>query len=498
VDNSVTATTNIRIALPTSATTTLEFDDTVSSVSLGGTAAGSVNSSVSYEATNTVAVLSVASDLAIEDTLTIAGLRLDTSTTAGAGGPLSLYLDSDTAGEPAATTANSITVTGSLTQSDHADGQADDQFSFQSTDTATIFAFSLIVAEEDMQIASTTFLLDGHTDALSMLELYRDNNSDGMYDVDDTLIAHSGSFSGNVLTFNDDFTATTTHDYILVADVANVSLGTTLQVSLLDMAVTGVTSEKTVTLLGEVPALEHKRSGGGGSGGVRVSTQGQLGADVPTSTVTVIGGGGDGGDSLDPDSGDSLVLSTGYYAPATTGGTVSGWTNGTNAYVSNGSYVTAGSDGLQQSYSDFGMSIPDGDEITGVTVTFEANSTAATGSLAVALSWDGGATFTTAQAANIATTTDTIYTLGGESDAWGRTWSETDFSNANFVLRVTSNQTGATTHQLDTIQVRPHHQATGGSGGGGGALGWLLPERWLQVWEQLEPARSMANVIFGL
>jgi hypothetical protein len=52
------------------------------------------------------------------------------------------------------------------------------------------------------------------------------------------------------------------------------------------------------------------------------------------------------------------------------------------------------------------------------------------------LSWDGGSTWTATQSSAALTTTSSTYVLGGPADTWGRTWSGSNFSNANFRVRL--------------------------------------------------------------
>jgi len=54
----------------------------------------------------------------------------------------------------------------------------------------------------------------------------------------------------------------------------------------------------------------------------------------------------------------------------------------------------------------------------------------------VQLSWDGGITWTSANSTTTLSTIEATYSLGSMSDTWGRTWSSSDFNNANFRLRV--------------------------------------------------------------
>jgi len=76
--------------------------------------------------------------------------------------------------------------------------------------------------------------------------------------------------------------------------------------------------------------------------------------------------------------------------------------------------------------------------IQGIQVRLDARTDATGGSpkICVQLSWDGGTTWTTAKSTTTLSTTETTYTLGSISDIWGRTWSSSNFSNANFRIRV--------------------------------------------------------------
>ena len=76
--------------------------------------------------------------------------------------------------------------------------------------------------------------------------------------------------------------------------------------------------------------------------------------------------------------------------------------------------------------------------IHGVQVRLDAMADATGGSpkICVQLSWNGGITWTTAKTTATLSTTEGTYLLGGTSDTWGRTWSASDFNNANFRLRV--------------------------------------------------------------
>lgn len=124
--------------------------------------------------------------------------------------------------------------------------------------------------------------------------------------------------------------------------------------------------------------------------------------------------------------------------------------NPSNAYTTNGSFAVdtnsgsntgtscTGTDKDKHRYYNYGFSIPSGAAIDGVEVNLvaRADSTTGTPKICIQLSWDGGSTWTGAKTSNNLTTTSVSYTLGGSADTWGRTWGDTDFSNANFRVRV--------------------------------------------------------------
>ena len=89
--------------------------------------------------------------------------------------------------------------------------------------------------------------------------------------------------------------------------------------------------------------------------------------------------------------------------------------------------------------SNFGFSIPAGAAIQGIEVKLNSrvDSTSGAPRVCVELSWDGGATWTTAITSATLATSETVYTLGGVTNNWGRTWSNTEFNDGNFRVRLT-------------------------------------------------------------
>jgi hypothetical protein len=76
--------------------------------------------------------------------------------------------------------------------------------------------------------------------------------------------------------------------------------------------------------------------------------------------------------------------------------------------------------------------------------------------MCVELSWDGGNTWTAVkQTSTLSSSSSSSRTLGSSSDTWGRTWSVSDFSNANFRIRITNTASNTSRNfRLDFAGVR--------------------------------------------
>jgi len=130
-----------------------------------------------------------------------------------------------------------------------------------------------------------------------------------------------------------------------------------------------------------------------------------------------------------------------------------------NSGTNNSSSCTANSKDKHRFY-DFNINLPGGATVKGIEVRLDAfaDSTSSSPRLCVQLSWDGGTTWTSAKQTATLTASEATYILGGPLDTWGRTWTLTNLSNANFRVRVTdlASSSGATSRDfsLDWITVR--------------------------------------------
>ncbi len=153
---------------------------------------------------------------------------------------------------------------------------------------------------------------------------------------------------------------------------------------------------------------------------------------------------------------------TGLKSPSATGEDHNQWSTPSSAYASNNDYAFEDTLNHKQDYYNFTFGIPSGATINGIEVKLEAkDQEIATGVIGVELSHNGGTTYTSSgKDTGTLTGSDAVYTLGGSSDTWGRSWSDTEFSNTNFRLRVNADTLYL---WLDHVQAKVYY-TTGGSG----------------------------------
>jgi carboxypeptidase T len=91
-------------------------------------------------------------------------------------------------------------------------------------------------------------------------------------------------------------------------------------------------------------------------------------------------------------------------------------------------------------FRDYSVSLPGGATVQGIQVRLDARADSTSGSprMCVQLSWDGGASWTTAKTTATLTTSEASYTLGAANDSWGRSWSASELGNSSFRVRITN------------------------------------------------------------
>ncbi len=112
-------------------------------------------------------------------------------------------------------------------------------------------------------------------------------------------------------------------------------------------------------------------------------------------------------------------------------------------------------------FQNYGISIPGSAVIQGIELRLNSKVDSTSGSprFCVQLSWDGGVTWTATKTSATLSTAETTYILGGVVDTWGRTWSASDFNDANFRVRLTSVASNTSRDfSLDWVAVRVRYQ----------------------------------------
>jgi uncharacterized repeat protein (TIGR02543 family) len=478
----VTALNDIRIKIATS-TVHMLWDTADTTAVFGGTASGKVSNPVSYEGGGSVLVVPVGTNFSAYDTLTVSGLSFTNFTQANSAA-IALALYTDGPGDMTLNTSDNKTVSISdlFTFADHTGGQVPNKFDANDKTNAELYAFKFFVpAIQSANVSGIVFRLSGvngiSAGDLTNVRLYRDVNASKTYDIGDVAVAGAGTVSitrqSGTITFSTPFSVTETGDYILVANVSGINNVDSITVALSTTSITetGATSLSSVAKTGTATNVQHIRYGS-------TLISNEAGSAVVTSSSVATGGSSGGGGSAVSSSGTTAGTITGsngtvtigseigFLPPTTNGSPFNAWTNGQNAYSSEGVYATTLAAGAQQSYGNFGFSVPSNNVVNGIAVKLEASGTTAAGTISVRLSWNGGSSVTSLKTTSAMGTVDAVYTLGGPSDKWGRSWTPAEFNNGNFTIELVGNPS-SNTISVDAIQVSAYYAATGGSSGGG-------------------------------
>ena len=166
-------------------------------------------------------------------------------------------------------------------------------------------------------------------------------------------------------------------------------------------------------------------------------------------------------------------VSTGFKNCASTafdtGGDNNGYeTNPGNACADDGSLAVDANTGTTASTScadagkdrhrfwGYAFGLSSGASISGITVQANAglNNNGGTSILCAELSWDGGSTWTATKQVTMTGAATTVYTFGGSSDTWGRSWSVANLAGSSFRVRVIDVTSQPNKDfRLDSIQV---------------------------------------------
>ncbi len=116
-----------------------------------------------------------------------------------------------------------------------------------------------------------------------------------------------------------------------------------------------------------------------------------------------------------------------------------GFWNARRAFSDGNGYASA-EDTAGCDYWDYDFEFEPGVQVVGIEVRLDWCSTAILDtSMDVELSWDGGSSWTPAKSDAAATLLEHTTILGGPDDIWGHDWNGSEFSDANFRVRLTCN-----------------------------------------------------------
>jgi len=141
-----------------------------------------------------------------------------------------------------------------------------------------------------------------------------------------------------------------------------------------------------------------------------------------------------------------------------------GWTNLTTTRLNtadNSRTTVTGTTFVVASLQNYSFGIPSGATIDGIEVNteFSTDFASATATLQLSLSWDNGTTWTATKSdTTTGSTTDKNSTLGGSTDTWGRSWTDTEFANGTFLVKIEGKSSAAFNQcRLDFLQIKVYY-----------------------------------------
>ena len=201
----------------------------------------------------------------------------------------------------------------------------------------------------------------------------------------------------------------------------------------------------------------------------KLKKEGKIGKliGIVSTIILVITGGVGTFKAMFPDTSLTLAADTGYKNPAATGDQANEWdflSTPSNAYTNDGNVVGMNDSSAtdEQDYYNFTFGVPSGATIDGIEVSVEAsyNHPFPAPELKVKLSYDGGSNYTAFKTLGTTNWEDVFgyEEVGGATDEWGRTWSDTDFSNTNFRAYFDC-EDSSVSFNIDHIRIKVYYTA---------------------------------------
>lgn len=149
----------------------------------------------------------------------------------------------------------------------------------------------------------------------------------------------------------------------------------------------------------------------------------------------------------------------------------SGWSNMTTTRIntSDNSRATTIAGGFDvATLNNYGFGIPSGATIDGIEVQCEFNNNVFgnTATVQFSLSHNNGTNYTAAKSNTVTGTTDTTRTYGGATDTWGRSWTDSEFADGTFLVKIEGKTGVGGTCRVDWLAIKVYYTeaATGTTG----------------------------------
>ena len=155
---------------------------------------------------------------------------------------------------------------------------------------------------------------------------------------------------------------------------------------------------------------------------------------------------------------------TGWVAASSEGDTYSDWDNPTYAYGDETSKESAavGRENTQpdQDYYGFSFGLSGSNTFQGIEIQMDGRKIPNNVDINIKLSWDGGSTWTSTKSFIETNDSFTKSYLGGATDTWGRSWTTSEFSTANFIVAFLLQGGTGDYYQLDYVAAKVYYTAT--------------------------------------
>jgi hypothetical protein len=143
------------------------------------------------------------------------------------------------------------------------------------------------------------------------------------------------------------------------------------------------------------------------------------------------------------------------------------WTNFTVARVNTSDDLRAtavSTTYIAGTLNNFAFGLTGSPTIDGIAVVAEMSRSANTGYLRPSMSWNNGTNYCTPEAEQTTvSSTDAVFTFGGATSLWGRTWAASEFADGTFILKLEGrNSTAGQSVRVDLIRVVVYYTAAGG------------------------------------